>query len=129
MRPPCARRVAEPSATLRGVARAPAVPRGSFCTGLFCPPLVGICIQGAVNDPGVDVMLRVRKRRSSLLAPALLVEPAAETGTVLRGMNAVARDDCAVVAAAVVRGGVAHWAVGPNSVKSKKLKAIKGSPE
>ena len=29
-------------------------------------------------------MLRVRKTRSSLLAPALLVELAAETGTVLR---------------------------------------------
>ena len=40
--------------------------------------------------------LRVRKRRSSLLAPALLVELAAETGTVLRGMNPVAQDDCAV---------------------------------
>ena len=47
-------------------------------------------------------MLRVRKRRSSLLAPALLVELAAETGTVLRGMNPVAQDDCAVAAAAAV---------------------------
>ena len=48
-------------------------------------------------------MLRVCKTRSSLLAPALLVELAAETGTVLRGMNADAQDDCAVAAAAAVR--------------------------
>ena len=76
MQPPCARRAAEPSATLRGVARAPVVPRGLCCTGLFCPPLAcpDNCTQGAVDDPGVDVMLRVRERRSSLLAPALLIE-------------------------------------------------------
>ena len=47
-------------------------------------------------------MLRVRRTLSSQLAPALLVGLATETGTVLRSMSAVARGDCAVVAAAVV---------------------------
>ena len=35
-------------------------------------------------------MLRVRKTRSSLLGPALLVELAAETGTVLCGVAPIA---------------------------------------
>ena len=79
MRPPCARRVAEPSATLRGVARAPAVPGGLFRTGLVCPPLVCLetCTASTGYDPGGEGMLRVRRTRSSLLAPALLVELAA----------------------------------------------------
>ena len=45
-------------------------------------------------------MRRSRWTRSSLLVPALLIELAAETGTILRGMNAVMCHD------AGARGGV-----------------------
>ena len=45
-------------------------------------------------------MRRSRWTRSSLLVPALLIELAAETGTLLRGMNAVMCHDEVVVAAA-----------------------------
>ena len=44
-------------------------------------------------------MRRSRWTRSSLLVPALLIELAAETGTLLRGMNAVMCHDEVVVAA------------------------------
>ena len=82
MRPPCARRAAEPSATLRGVARAPVVPRGLFCTGLFCPPLehepmhVCVCdcvcvpktIPGARSAPGSAAGARGRGKNPTCYA-------------------------------------------------------------
>ena len=49
-------------------------------------------------------MRRSRWTRSSLLVPALLIELAAETGTLLRGMNAVmCHDEVHVAAAAMAR--------------------------
>ena len=47
-------------------------------------------------------MRRSRWTRSSLLVPALLIELAAETGTMLRGMNAVMCHDEVVVAASAM---------------------------
>ena len=49
-------------------------------------------------------MRRSRWTRSSLLVPALLIELAAETGTILRGMNAVmCHDEVHVAASAMAR--------------------------
>ena len=100
IRPPRARRVAEPSATLCGTARAPATVRVLLSARLFCALLCLVTTDGLL-DAG---MRRSRWARSSLPVPALLMELAAETGTILRGMNAVmCHDEVYVAAAAMAR--------------------------
>ena len=107
IRPPRARRVAEPSATLCGTARAPATARVLLSARLFCALLCLVTTDGLL-DAG---MRRSRWTRSSLLVPALLIELAAETGTILRGMNAVmCHDEVYVAAAATARAHERHAA-------------------
>ena len=69
MRQPHARLVAEPLATLCGVAKTPAALRGGyFAPESFAPPSR---LSGNLRREG---MLRLRRRRSPLLAPALLID-------------------------------------------------------
>ena len=83
------------SATLCGTARAPATAR-VLLSARFCCALLCLVTRDGLLDAG---MRRSRWTRSSLLVPALLIELAAETGTMLRGMNAVMCHDEVVVAA------------------------------